>query len=111
MKIKFLFVIAVLTAFLAVGTMSFKASEYKPRTASKIEDVLAYQVPGGKIAAGMTEYFDALRSNPLTGTVSEAEYMAAINASLKIQSKSLKPPGKPLNPLKLFPPKLGLNHP
>jgi photosystem II stability/assembly factor-like uncharacterized protein len=87
MKIKFLFVIAVLAASLAVGTMSFKASEYKPRTASKIEDVLAYQVPGGKIAAGMTEYFDALRSNPLTGTVSEAEYMAAINASLKIQSK------------------------
>ena len=87
MKIKFLFVIAVLTAFLAVGTMSFKASEYKPRTASKIEDVLAYQVPGGKIAAGMTEYFDALRSNPLTGTVSEGEYMGAVNASLKIQSK------------------------
>lgn len=87
MKIKFLFVIAVLTAFLAVSTLSFKASEYKPRTASKIEDVLSYQVPGGKIAAGMSEYFDALRSNPLTGTVSEAEYMTAINASLKIQSK------------------------
>lgn len=87
MKIKLLFVIAVLAAVFAVSTLSFRSGVYSPRKSSKIDEVLSFQRPGGKIAAGMSEYLDALRNNPLTGTVSEAEYMAAVNASMKMQTK------------------------
>ena len=87
MKIKILFVIVVLAAITVVGTMSFRSKVYTPRTGSEIDEVLSYQRPGGKIAAGMSEYLNALRNNPNTGTVSEAEYMAAVNASMKVSSK------------------------
>ncbi len=87
MKIKLLFVIAVVAAIVAAGTMSFKSGVYTPRTASKIDEVLSFQRPGGRIAAGMTAYFNALRNNPLTGTVSEAEYLKALDATLRVQTK------------------------
>lgn len=87
MKIKLLFVIAVLAVVTSAITLSFRSGDYKPRNGSKIDEVLSYQRPGGKKAAGYSEYFNALRNNILTGTVSEAEYMAAVNASMKMQSK------------------------
>lgn len=87
MKIKLLFVIVVLAAITVVGTMSFRSEVYTPRTGSEIDEVLSYQRPGGKIAAGMSEYLNALRNNPNTGTVSEAEYMNAVNASMKMSTK------------------------
>jgi hypothetical protein len=87
MKIKLFYVVAVGAVVATVSTLSFKSNVYSPRATSQIEEVLSYQVPGGKVAAGMSEYFNALRSNILTGTVSEAEYMSALNASLRLESK------------------------
>lgn len=87
MKLKFSIVVAVLAVSFTIGTMSFRDGGYTPRNSSQIDDVVKHQIPGGKIAAGMSEYFNALRANPMTGTVSEAEYFAAVDASLKINSK------------------------
>lgn len=87
MKLKLSIVVAVLAVSFTIGTLSFRDGDYQPRNSSRIDEVVKYQIPGGKIAAGMSEYFNALRANPLTGTVSEAEYFAAVDASMKIQTK------------------------
>lgn len=85
-KLFFVFVLAA-AAVVGISTQSFKASVYKPREASKIEEVMKFQIAGGKIAAGMSEYFNSLRSNVLTGTVSPQEYLNAIEASMKMPVK------------------------
>jgi photosystem II stability/assembly factor-like uncharacterized protein len=87
MKNKILLVLVVCGAAYGISTLSFKSSDYKPRTSSKIDEVLTFQRAGGKIAAGMSDYFGALRNNPATGMVSPEEYMAAIEASMKMQTK------------------------
>jgi hypothetical protein len=88
MKIKSIIVIVVVSAMLAISAISFKSGRhYAPRQESRIDEVLSYQRPGGRTAAGMAEYFSSLRVNPFTGTVSIEEYNAAIEASLKIQAK------------------------
>ncbi len=87
MKIKLFYVVAVGAVVATASVLSFKSNVYTPRATSEIEEVLSYQVPGGKVAAGMSEYFNSLRANILTGTVSEAEYMSALNASLNLESK------------------------
>lgn len=88
MKIKLFIVLAVVASVVTLSTMSFKSGAYVPRQSSKIDEVIKYQIPGGKIAAGLSEYFSALRVNVQTGTVSEAEYMAAINASLALDAST-----------------------
>ena len=87
MKNKILFVLVACGAAYGISNLSVQKSEYKPRTASKIDEVLTFQRAGGKIAAGMSEFFGALRNNPATGMVSPAEYMAAVEASMKMQTK------------------------
>ncbi len=87
MKIKLVFVIVVSSVLVAISTLSFQGKHYAPRTESRISDVLSYQRPGGQIAAGMAEYFLAMRMNPATGGVSVEEYNAAVDASMKIQAK------------------------
>lgn len=87
MKIKLFFVVAFLATVVAVSTLSFRSKIYTPRETSRIDEVISFQRPGGRIAAGMAEYFNALRVNTLTGTVSEEEYLSAVNASMKLESK------------------------
>lgn len=89
MKNKLIFVI-VLAVALAIGisSQSFKASVYKPRQSSFIEEISKSQIAGGKTAAGMAEYFNALRVNLSTGTVSSEEYLAAIEASVKLSNSA-----------------------
>lgn len=87
MKSKLFYVVVVGAVVATVSTLSFKSNVYTPRATSQIDEVLSYQVPGGRVAAGMSEYFNSLRSNILTGTVSETEYMSALNASLALESK------------------------
>ncbi len=87
MKIKLFIVVLVGSVLLAVSTLSFRTKHYTPRQESRIDKAMSYLRPGGKTAAGMAEYFGALRNNVLTGTVSIEEYNAAIDASLNMQSK------------------------
>lgn len=87
MKVKLIFVVAFLSALTAVISFSFRSKDYTPRSTSHIEELYSFQRPGGRVAAGMAEYFGALRNNVATGTVSIAEYMSAIDASLKLESK------------------------
>ena len=87
MKLKLIIVIVVVAVISAITAVSFKSGRhYVPRQESRIDEVMSFQRPGGKIAAGMAEYFSELRVNPFTGTVSVEEYNAAIDASMKLQS-------------------------
>lgn len=87
MKVKLIFVVAIVSVMAAVISMSFRATNYTPRSSSNMSELYSYQVPGGRIAAGMSEYFGSLRNNVNTGTVSITEYMNAINASMAMESK------------------------
>jgi len=87
MKIKLIIVIVVVAVLVGITASSFSSKHYTPRQESKIDLVMSYMRPGGQSAAGMGAYFNALRANPLTGTVSVEEYTSAIDASLRIQSK------------------------
>lgn len=87
MKVKSIIVVAVVSAGIGLSSYFTGSSSYTPRTSSKIEELVSHQIPGGKIAAGMAEYFGALRNNIQTGTVSEEEYMGALYASLRPETK------------------------
>jgi hypothetical protein len=87
MKIKLIVVVVVGAVLLGFTAFSSRSGHYAPRQESRIDEVLSYARPGGQIAAGMAEYFDALRVNQITGTVSIEAYNAAINAAMGMQSK------------------------
>lgn len=87
MKVKLIFVVAIVSVMAAVVSMSFRSTNYTPRTSSNIDELYSFQIPGGRTAAGMSEYFGSLRNNVATGTVSITEYMNALNASVALGSK------------------------
>ncbi|MCC6818727.1 MAG: T9SS type A sorting domain-containing protein [Bacteroidia bacterium] len=87
MKVKLIIVVALVSVGIGLSTLAFRSKDYTPRTSSKIEELVSYQIPGGRTAAGMAEYFASIRNNIETGTVSEEEYLGALYASLKLESK------------------------
>lgn len=87
-KVLFFVFVVVVAVVIGLSTQSFQGSAYKPRESSQIAEVMKYQIAGGKIAAGMSEYFSGLRNNVLTGTVSQQEYMKAIEAAMQLENNS-----------------------
>ena len=85
-RILYLSVFFVILSTLFVSINS-KKSDYVTRNESQMKTLYSYVVPGGKKAAGMSEYFNSIRANIATGTVSPEEYFNALNASNQVSSK------------------------
>lgn len=86
---KSIITISVLILSFVVGFKLINPEQnvYSKRDGSHLTKLYSYQVPGGKKAAGMAEYLNAIRANPTTGTVSIEEYMNGLIASENMSSK------------------------
>jgi len=84
---KILITSSVLLLFVGGFMLNSNKSIYSNREKSNLKEVLKYQVPGGKKAAGISEFFGAIRNNIETGTVSIEEYTNGLNAMNNMSMK------------------------